>query len=377
MNWLDAHRRLSRGKAEGTDKLLAAALWPFSLIYGLGMSIRNLAFDLKLAKPVKIRPYLISVGSLSAGGAGKTPLVALLANRLHQLGHRVLIAATGYGAISTNAETRLLIKGDSALAPNEEWRSAGEEAILLSRMAPAVPIMVGRKREAADTIATRHNLNPDLVILDSGFQYRRLARDLDIVMIDASTPPAASRLLPLGDRREGWASLRRADIIILHRAELCLDHQLWERHIIAHAPSASIYWCSNRLSSHRPLGAGGVAPESDESPIASLAGKRVGVWTGLGNPASFVSGLRAAGIDPVITDFARDHAPVDLATVEKLSEQVTRYNLDHILVTEKDGIKMEGFADQLQIVRIVKAELDLSKGETQFWPELLERIPGQ
>ncbi len=376
MNLVETHRRLARGEINGFDRLLWAGLWPLSLLYGAGAGLRNLAYDLGLLKSCRVAPFVISVGSLAAGGAGKTPLTACLANRLFQENISPLIAATGYGAITRRNETRLL-SASSLKTGDEDWTTAGDEAILLRQMAPNIPLVVGRKRETAAAIALGHNLNPKVIILDSGFQYRRLHRDFNIVLLDVSSPPEVSHLLPLGDRRESWGSLKRADFIVLHRAELCSDTTVWEKFLTRQAPGTEYCWCRNHLISWRLL----AAREDDRgrlraSPLSELTGIRTGVWTALGNPESFVKGLIKEGINPVTAFFAPDHASFTPETVKQLITVKNEHQLDRILVTEKDGVKMEGWHKELQFVVIIKAELELPETEKILWPALLHRIAG-
>ena len=350
------HRRLDRGRPTGLEHVVAGLLYPFSLLYGAGVFMRNRAYDLRLLPTHAIEPAVIGVGSLSAGGAGKTPFAALLAQMIRASGHHPLLVSRGYGAKQPLDEARLLSTGRGGFGLVEDWETAGEEAILLARLAPEVPVAIARRREDAYEIAKGGEVDPTVLILDGAFQYRRLRMDYNIVLVDCADPPRRARLLPLGDMREPWHALRRADHIILHRAELCREKDAWDHWIARCAGEKPVAWCENRLGFPRPLTPG-------EGPgWPDLAGQRLGVWTGLGHPEAFLRGLETRGIRPHWTHCARDHAPFGHAQVDQFIQISRERRLRGILVTEKDAIKMETFADHLPPVYVVPASLALVRG---------------
>lgn len=380
MSWLERHRRLVRAEARGGDLPLAAVLWPLSQLYRLGVVLRNQAYDWGLLPRKRLESFVITIGGIAAGGTGKTPFCALVANQLVTSGLSPLIVASGYGATAPKLQMRLLTSGGENETPREDWTTAGEEALLLGRLAPRVPILVGRRRDEAPAEARRCGLDPKLLIFDGGFQDRRLCHDFSFVLLDSSLPPGKGRLLPLGDRREPVTALRRADCLILHRAELCADRAGWEQFLRKLAPELPLIWCRNRLSACQPLtgrnqsSAAGEPPRSD--PFAALKDQTVGIWTALGNPGAFLTGLKLAGLTPVWQHFARDHAPVTEETVQLLRQAAADHDLQTILVTEKDAIKLAPFAARLPSISVIAAELELEAPAKKIWPALRERIAG-
>lgn len=356
LSWIETHRRLDRGRPQGWEHALAVLLYPCSLLFGAGVLLRNAAYDLRLLPTHAIEPVVIGVGSLSAGGAGKTPFAAMLARMIRASGHHPLLVSRGYGAKYPSEEARLLSTGRGGYGLVEDWQTAGEEAVLLARLAPEVPVAISRRREDAYVISKGGEIDPTVLILDGAFQYRRLHMDYDIVLIDSADPPRRARLLPLGDMREPWHALRRADHIILHRAELCPDRDAWERWIRRCAGEKPVAWCENRLGLPRLL--------SGEKTCgwADLAGQRLGMWTALGHPDAFLRGLEMRGIRPLWRQCPRDHAPFGHAEIDQLIQIGREQRLRGFLVTEKDAVKMEAFAEHLPPVYVVPATLSLVRG---------------
>ncbi len=380
MGWVETHRRLSRGEPRGGERLLSALLVPPAALFGAGARLRNLAFDLRLASVHRLPPpwTVVSVGALAAGGTGKTPFAALLASRLRAEGTRPLLVAQGYGAPRREKRARLLFAGSGGHEPAETWETAGEEAVLLTRLAPEVPVAVAARFGDAAKVAAAVEEAPDLLVLDGGFQHRSLHADHRFVMIDASRPPSRARLLPRGDLREPWSALRRADRLVLHRAELCPDRGVWEAFLDRKAVGKERIWCENRLQApveRTARGSGRVWTWTD------LLGKRLGLWTGLGHPEAFLQGLETMGVRPVWSRFARDHAVLDPRGAEALARIARERRLDAILVTQKDAIKIGHLVDRLPPILVVPASIGPVEGDRdrlERWVrEIAERHRGR
>ncbi|MFH1145224.1 MAG: tetraacyldisaccharide 4'-kinase [Candidatus Eisenbacteria bacterium] len=360
MSFTALHRRLARGEPRRSDRIAEGFLTPLAILYGLGAAARNLLYDRRLLPRARAGVPVISIGSLSAGGTGKTPLAAEVARLLLAWGHRPLLVARGYGARRGSGQPRMLApvaggavgSGRAALG----WQDVGEEALLLARLAPGVPVAVARRREAALAVAREAGCDPDVLVLDGAFQYRRLEADFQIVTVDASRRPGSGRLLPLGDLREPWRNLARADFLILHRAERCAEPDAWKRFLGRHAPEVPVARTGNRWGRpyRVPDGASLDWPE---------AGRRSwGVWLALADPRPFLDELAARGIRPLWIECARDHAPFSSATRARIAAR----HCDGILVSEKDAIKVEAHAHALPPVYAVAAELQLMEGRELF-----------
>jgi tetraacyldisaccharide 4'-kinase len=370
MGWIELHRRLARGEALGAEAALGAALVPASMLYGFGVGVRNWAYDWHLLPSRGLHPpwSVISVGGLAAGGAGKTPFAAALARRLRAAGLRPLIVSQGYGAPRRDRNARIISIGRMGRALAEGWETAGEEAILLARLAPEAAVAVAARYEDAARAVEGVELDPNVLVLDGGFQHRRLRQDVRMVVLDVSRDPTCARLLPRGDLREPWRALRRAHWIILHRTELCRDPAVWEQLLDRAAPGQPRIRCENRCGMPYALAA---ADPPQRFVWADLIGKRLGIWTALGNPEAFVAGLERLGVRPVWQRLARDHAPFGRRDADELVQAARERRVRAFLVTQKDAIKMETYIDHIPPVIVVPAEVVPVKGDEPLLGEFV------
>lgn len=182
---------------------------PFSAFYWLGVAIRNLFFDKGILKATKVEVPVISVGNISAGGVGKTPVVEMLVERLKRKRH-LAIVSRGYGRKSSG--TIIVSDGKRQLVSVEK---AGDEAYQIANKYRNLIVVVDEKRVRGAQKAIK--LGAELIVLDDGFQHRYLARDLNVVVLTAAEILEGDLLLPAGNRREPIASLERADVVMISR----------------------------------------------------------------------------------------------------------------------------------------------------------------
>lgn len=318
---------------------LAPLTVPASWIYGAAVAFRNRRFD-RGAGVASIGKPVISVGNLTTGGVGKTPMVAWIADHLIGRGARPVIAMRGYGA-----------------RPPDLSDEQAEYALRL----PGVPVVANPDRTAAMRAFLGANEAIDCVLLDDGFQHRRLARDLDLVLIDATRRTPADRLLPAGHLREPPDSLRRADAVIVTRAA-AVDQTLaaWVRRHHGRPPVA---WSRHVWTGLMLVRGAGASAESAMEPVEWLAGKRVLTMLGVGHPESVIGQLRQAGAVVAVNVPARDHEQFDrqkLQLARTLAE-----GLDAIVLTAKDWARAQH-------------RIDLSTWPTVVVPQLaIEVFEGQ
>lgn len=299
------------------DALRRTVGWIGLPAYAAAIASRNAAFDrgrgvTRLGLPV------ISVGNLSTGGTGKTPTVMWIARRLAQAGVAPAIAMRGY-------------KGDGA--------GRSDEADEYRRCLPGVPLAVGADRVArlGELLASPAGARVRCIILDDGFQHRRIARDLDIVLIDATRPPWSDRLLPVGDLREPVASLARAGAIVLTHAERVVPEVIAS--MIAQLPDRPVAVARHTWSGLRVVDAAG--PERAE-PVQWLAGRRVLVLAAIGNGPAFADAV-AAHVGPtgqVVPMLRPDHDALGPATIARAVAAVGEHRLSAVVTTEKDWSKI-------------------------------------
>lgn len=312
----ESFKRLVDGTTRGPGPSLARlALACLAAPYGLAVACRNAAYDRGLLSVSRGAVPVISIGNLTLGGTGKTPLVAWAAALLARHGRRPAIVSRGYGA-----------------APGERSDEAAELAILL----PGVPHVADRDRVAAAARASAHGA--DAVVLDDGFQHRRLARDLDIVAVDATDPFGCGRLFPRGLLREPLGGLARAQAVVLTRAssiELADRVAIRAALVAACRGSAPPLWAE---ADHRPVGLRDATGAT--RPLAELHGRRVLAFAGIGNPAAFRGSLAALGADVVAFRPLPDHHAYTAADLESLAREAAAARADLAVTTLKDLVKI-------------------------------------
>ena len=305
---------------------------------------------------------VVSVGNLSVGGTGKTPMVMHVVGALLRAGRRPCIAMRGYAP--TGAKTE----------------GGPDEADSYRRALPGVPVVARPDRAAGvrNLLEAGGPERPDCVVLDDGFQHRQIARELDIVLVDASRPPLEDRLLPAGWLREPVESLRRAGAIVLTHAEL-VDEGAIERLLDGLRSAAG--WKSGggveavcrHVWTHLEIGDGRAA-------LDWLIGKRVVGCCGIGHPRAFERSLRATvGSSGLVEMMAlRDHDPFSPATVRRLVETAGRTGAAAIVVTDKDWSKLRRTPEADWPCPVVRPRLEMvfDRGGLELESRVLSAVSG-
>lgn len=282
--------------------------------YGAAVQWRNSVFDRGWYRVHRAGVPVVSVGNLTTGGTGKTPLVAWLVQRLEQLGASPAILSRGYRAVDAHAN---------------------DEKLVLDRLCPGVPHIQNPDRVAGAATALADGVC-NLLVLDDGFQHRRLHRDLDLVLIDALNPWGYGQLLPRGLLREPISSLRRAGVVVITRADQADAAALQAiRDVITRhtpAPIAEAAFVPTRL----------VNAAGDTAPLSLLHQKRIGACCGIGNPQAFLRTLTALGAPPEIQNFRTypDHHHYSACDQADLGDWSRLQGLELLVVTQKDLVKL-------------------------------------
>ncbi len=322
-------------------------LTPATLVYATVVDWRRRRFDSGTGV-IRLDPPVISVGNLVAGGTGKSPVCRTIAGHLLQSGRRPAIAMRGYRAGATGVS---------------------DEAAEYARRLPDVPLAVGADRVAA--IAALKEV-PDAVVLDDGFQHRRVHRDLDVVLVDAIHSGLDRGMLPSGPRREPRSALRRADAVVVTRAskvDPVLSAEIERHH--GRPPLAWTRHVWTGLTTHH---------EGVESsrPVSDLEGRRVATVFGVGNPDSIRRSVEAAGAIVVHDVAARDHAAYDGARVGSLVAAAQAAGAEAIVTTLKDWVKIGRHADRLGSMPVVvpTLEIEFLAGESAFFEAVDATVAG-
>jgi len=328
---------------------------PLSWLYGAGVSLRNRHYDQDPAASAKLPVPVVSVGNLTVGGSGKTPVVASLSRELLARGDRVAVLSRGYGRRS-NSGFVLVSDGNRILVSAEE---SGDEPLELASGVRGLAVAVGPDRGAVGR-QLLEKLGPHVLILDDGFQHRQLRRDLDLVCFDAREPVTSLRLLPRGRLREPLESLSRAHAIVWTRWSEDAPSEELSRVVTRAAPEVASIRTRNRLMGFASLDG---LNRSEALGAESFRGRPVGVLLGVARPERVLESFPA---EVVFTATRRDHHWWDPWEVKALAEEAKRKGAVALLTTGKDAVKMASApgaaapAIPLYVIRIETEILDRS-----------------
>ena len=297
-------------------------LLPLMPLYGAALALKRQMFRVGWLGQRRLANPVISIGSVSAGGAGKTPVVLMMTDLLRRRGYAVSILTRGFGRAPKTVE-RVEPYGDPA------W--FGDEPVLLAQRS-GTPVFVGADRYQAGLLAEQSVAAGKIAVhlLDDGFQHRRLARDLDIVLL--TEEDTADLLLPAGNLREPLSALGEAQVILL-REEEAESLRSFVKNVTKKRKKPPATWVIRRRLVF------GVVGDSEEAGKA-MPCKRPLAFCGIARPAGFTGMLRADGCQPVETIAFADHHPYRNADIDHLLERAQQQNADGFVTTEKDAVKL-------------------------------------
>lgn len=318
-----------------------------SSMYGNVVGLRNLLYDHGIFETFELGAHTISVGNITAGGTGKTPLVAYIASILSERGDRVCVLTRGYGR--KDAHKRILVSDyDSILAKPAD---AGDEPFELAQKLVGKAIVIADADRVAAAEWARRKFGITAFVLDDGFQHRKVKRNVDIVCVDASDPFGSNRLLPVGRLREPLENLARADVVVVMRSQLNLQLNVLLSDIRRLAPNAAIFEGERSIASFTPLEELFVEPRT-QRPFAQKAF----AFCGLGNPQSFAGTLGQAGIKLAGMRAFADHHTYEQRDVNDVIKEADAAGADCLLTTVKDAVKLKDLKFQLPCYAV---EIDL------------------
>ncbi len=320
------------------------------------MRLRNRRYD-RPDRVTRVDVPVLSVGNLSVGGTGKTPMVCWIARRLEEQGHRPAIVSRGYRGKAGKGPLR--VSDSEGIHLSAEI--AGDEPAMLARMLPGVPVVVGSDRIAGarEAIAA----GADSIVLDDGFQHRRLGRDLDIVLLDAREPFGNGRVLPGGILREPPEGLSRAGVIVLTRSEGAPAPELLSR-IAALAPGVPCL-----TSRHRAAGLVDSDGNQVEPPARALA------FCGIAQPQAFRRSLEQAGVDPVAFHHYPDHHRYRETELAALARRCEELRVPAI-TTEKDRSRLAASMELFPDGQPLALRIEIAFDDDLPLRKALERVMG-
>lgn len=328
---------------------MKSLLLPFSWMFGVGAVLRNTAFDRAWLLTKELPCPVISVGNLTVGGTGKTPMVIALAEKLLGMGIKPGILSRGY---RRHSKGTVIVSNGRGKVLNATL--AGDEPALMAKRLPKVPIMVDKVRFRGGLLLVQE-FKPNVILLDDGFQHRWLHRDLDIVMLDSRRPVFKDKLLPAGRLREPLSSVKRAGILAFTHAD---DHHpdadlvnsirtVTEAPILksSHKPLEWISLQGNAISLHP-------GPKVEDPLLVS----------GIASPKDFESTVRSLGVNPAAHLVFPDHMNYDKRTIERIAHVYRSVKADSIITTEKDLVKLPQMLQALKVWAL-RISLEIIEGE--------------
>ncbi len=327
---------------------LRALLWPFAVAYDGVVRVRASLYQRGLLRAQWLDGAVISVGNLTVGGTGKTPMVLWLAERLAYEGHRPAILTRGYRGDGQSDASGLPI--------------SDEVALLRERLDGRAQLGVGKDRYASGRVLERHGAT--WFILDDGFQHMALGRDADIVLVDATDPFGGGRLLPAGRLREPKAALARADVVVITRSE----HAPAVESIVRRFTQAPIFYARTRLEAVLRLPAL-VVP----LPEGELTRANFFAFCGIGNPAAFFDDLLRWGVHLKGQRAFRDHHRYVTAETERIESDALVAGADAMICTEKDVFNLR---DALPTrLPVYACRIGLALGDPEgFWQAVMDTV---
>lgn len=307
---------------------------------------------------------VVSVGNLTVGGTGKTPLVIALGEALLARGVDVAVLSRGYGGGLERVGG--LVSDGSGRRPLD-WTDAGDEPALIARRLPRAAVIVGRDRASAWSRFGRAR-PPGVCVLDDGFQHLAIARDEDLLVLDATESYADAALLPRGRLREPLNALARASAVVVTRVDQAAPGAVDAIEALVRRVGSDVplFYARFALSGLAAVGAGGTAP------LDRLAGARVVAVAGIGRFESFVALLERAGAKVVAAMRFRDHHPYRCADVDAVRARCRSVGADFAVTTEKDAVKLEAQVAPGDTVWAVR--MDVRVEDALAWSTWIDRV---
>lgn len=312
--------------------LILSPLLFFSFFYGIILKIRPLIYSTGIIKKRRLSANVISIGNLTVGGTGKTPMVIAIAELLIKHGKKPAILSRGY---KSKEEGNLKIVSDGKDIKLDP-ASAGDEPYLMAERLKNVPVLICSDRYESGSYAVE-SFGADTIILDDGFQNLALKKDTDILLIDAMNPFGNGYLLPRGILREPLSAIKRADIIVITRSDNSVDINNLIDTIRLYNSLAPLFKAIYELSMLINIKSGRTVD------LRTLKNKPVAIFSGIANPASFSNLIKSLGANIVNEAIFTDHQIYTLKDIERIINN--KKEAEMIITTEKDAVKIRGMTD--------------------------------
>ncbi len=333
-----------------------------SFIYGFLVRTRLSLYRLGLKKVYNSKKFVVSVGNITVGGTGKTPITDWLLSYCERRKIKTAVLTRGYKAEKTSPLQ--ILNGDTAEKGNS--RTYGDEPWMLFQRHPQTTFYIGSNRVQSARLAEKE---ADLLLLDDGMQHLGLNRELNLVLIDCRAIIGNGHLIPLGPLREPLHSLSRADAIIYTRTELAAPaavEQELATYIDSGLPTFNARFLPHKLISSK---------NGKEKNIEELQGMRVVLFSGIGNPGAFTKTIEQTGCIVTNHMVLTDHVSYTPSVVEKLRQTLLKQAADFVICTEKDWVKLETIKEQLPEFWYLTLKVDIDEEFKTFLARHLKNLP--
>jgi tetraacyldisaccharide 4'-kinase len=334
--------------------VLKGALFLFSCIYEQGIKLRKLLYQKGYKKQYRPQAFTISIGNITAGGTGKTPFTIFLAQKLMEQ-YKLAVLTRGYKSKTESATAPIVIQ-EKAI-----YDDVGDEACVLARKLPQIPIYVGKDRTASAKLAVENGA--EILLLDDGMQHLKLYRDLEIVIIDAQNPFGYGYLLPRGLLREPISALARADLVVINRASL-IDKSSDLEALVRDKTLAPIMKTDM-------IFAGTYDMQGEK--VELVKGTKVALFCAIGNPRSFYELVKRLGLEIVHYKYLVDHAEFDEMALEAFAETSHALGASYLICTEKDIVKLSPHQECTLPILSLRVQLQVLDGQ-KFLDGIYKRI---
>ena len=337
-------------------KILKKILIPFKPFYWILISLKNKLYDLNILNTYSLNKPVISLGNLTTGGTGKTPFTIFITKYFIKHGIKVGILSRGYGRKSKGT----IVVSDGIKLLNS-YKKTGDEPYLIAKKLKNIPIVVDKDRFRGGTYLIT-KFNPDIIILDDGYQHRSLKRDLNILLINSLDKKNDHKLIPNGKLREPWENFKRANLIIKTKSNLIKKNKF----LIDKINKTKI----NTFNSEFHIKISEQFTKKAFKNI-NLSNKNILTVTAIGDPISFIESIKKMNCNIIKQINFKDHYNYNQKIWNKIENIVKKFKIDFILTTEKDWVKIEPLVINVPIIIF---ELDIIINNTKKFYKTLNNL---
>ena len=317
--------------------MLKCLLAPAAFLYKAGVTFRHRLFDWGILKSEKFDIPVICIGNITVGGTGKTPTAQRVAMMIKNMGYRVVILNRGYRS-HWDKELGVVSDGRKIYMTSYE---AGDEAYLMAKMMPGVPVVIGKNRDVTGKYAVE-NLHAEVIIMDDGYQHWQVYRDLDIVLVDTLNLFGNGCLLPRGILREPLSHLNRADMFLFTKSDQSsqLTRTALTENIRQYNTKAPIVESIHHAMNFVEIADWYKGIQQNPIGLENLKGKKVMIFSAIGNPSSFEQNVSGCGLEILEAIRYPDHHDYGMLEMQYIGERASELAADALITTGKDAVKI-------------------------------------